>query len=199
MHFDKDYIFHIYNRSNQTIFFNRNNYQFFISKIRKHIKPFTEIIAYCLMPNHFHLLVKVNENGVEMVGEKHRYNTQVLSKQIGIMLSAYTQAINNVFSLKGSLFAHQTKAKQLNNLSKIINNPNQNYARNCFMYIHQNPKESGLVEKLEDWEFSSFRDYIGKRSDNLVNKEMGFEITGIDKENLYFLSNFAVEDLKEIW
>jgi hypothetical protein len=159
------------------------------------------------MTNHFHLLVKVNNKGIEYINEKHRNNTQVLSKQIGVMLSAYTQAINKQEGLKGSLFAHKTNAKQLNfttnfkNPSSLKNVTNYNYARNCFLYIHQNPKESGLVEKLEDWEFSSFRDYTGLREGTLINKDLAFEIIGLDKETFYQQSYISLDDsdIKEIW
>ena len=43
------------------------------------------------------------------------------------------------------------------------------YLKACFNYIHQNPVKAGLVKNAEDWEFSSFRDYLGFRNGNLVN------------------------------
>lgn len=63
MKFEKGYIYHIYNQGNnrQKIFFNRENYLFFLKKIKTHITPYADIMAWCLMPNHFHLMVLVNE------------------------------------------------------------------------------------------------------------------------------------------
>ena len=62
MIFEPNHIYHIYNQGNnrQRIFFNRENYLFFLKKIREHILPFAEILAWCLMPNHFHLIIAVH-------------------------------------------------------------------------------------------------------------------------------------------
>lgn len=59
------------------------------------------------------------------------------------------------------------------------------YLINCFHYIHQNPLKSKLVTKLEEWEFSSFRDYAGFRDGDLCNKELFFERSGYVKEKFY--------------
>jgi putative transposase len=63
MYFEKGYIYHIYNQGNnrQKIFFKEENYLFFLKKIKTHILPYAEILAWCLMPNHFHLMVFVND------------------------------------------------------------------------------------------------------------------------------------------
>lgn len=54
-------IYHIYNQGNnhQIIFYNRENYLFFLRKIRTLIQPYGNILAWCLMPNHFHLIMEV--------------------------------------------------------------------------------------------------------------------------------------------
>ena len=59
MNFRPNQIYHVFNQGNnkQKIFFKPRNYYYFISKIKKHILPFADILAYCLMPNHFHLLL----------------------------------------------------------------------------------------------------------------------------------------------
>jgi len=62
MHFEIGHIYHINNQGNnrQRIFFKRENYLFFLEKIKNHVLPYADILAYCLMPNHFHLMVYVN-------------------------------------------------------------------------------------------------------------------------------------------
>jgi putative transposase len=62
MQFEPNNIYHIYNRGNnsQRIFFTRDNYLFFLKKLQTYITPFADILAWCLMPNHFHLMVYVN-------------------------------------------------------------------------------------------------------------------------------------------
>ncbi|MBN1118656.1 MAG: hypothetical protein JXA77_15705 [Bacteroidales bacterium] len=63
MHFEKEHVYHIYNQGNnrQEIFFKRENYLFFLRKVRAHMLPYCDVFAWCLMPNHFHFLVRVNE------------------------------------------------------------------------------------------------------------------------------------------
>ncbi|MCX6229909.1 MAG: transposase [Bacteroidetes bacterium] len=189
MNFKEDFTYHVYNRSNEQVFYTRENYLFFIKKLRIHILPYSDIIAYCLMPNHFHLLINVKKEAEKLINSKDNIYTQELAKSIGIMLSSYTQAINRQQNRKGSLFSHQTKAKRLN-FNK------EEYLRNCVFYIHQNPKVAQLVDKIEDWEFSSFPDYIGFRNGTLLNKELAYQFINIDKKDFYNQSYTHLEDKK---
>ena len=63
MNFESGNLYHIYNQGNnrQQLFFSRENYLFFLKKIKKHILPHADILAWCLMPNHFHLMVYVKD------------------------------------------------------------------------------------------------------------------------------------------
>jgi len=194
MHFEEDYTYHIYNRSNETVFYKQENYYFFLEKLRKYILPYSDILAWCLMPNHFHLLLSAKPEAVKFINEKHRIHTQVLSKNIGTLLSSYTQAINKQVNRRGALFAHKTIAKPLNFAS------NQ-YAVVCFNYIHQNPCQLDLVNKPEDWEFSSYKDYISNRNNSLINIDLAEEIVNFDKENFAEWSKAIADEklLKGIW
>jgi len=201
MHFEEDYTYHIYNRSNELIFIEKINYLYFLEKLRELILPYVNIFAYCLLPNHFHLMLSVKGSGVSIVTESHRPNTQILSKQIGLLLSSYTQAINKRFNRKGSLFAHKTKAKQLNNFGDFRNIHQQNYSLICFNYIHNNPISAGLVEKLIDWEFSSYKEYLGLREKILVNKELASNILNFDLSYLckYLRYEYDEKDIRNIF
>ena len=68
MDFAEGHIYHIYNRGNnsQMVFFTRENYLFFLEKLRKYILLHTDILAWCLMPNHFHLMISVNRIEIEI-------------------------------------------------------------------------------------------------------------------------------------
>ena len=187
MFYEKDATYHIYNRSNELLFYNRENYIYFIRNVRKHILPYSDILAYCLMPNHFHILLTVNEKGTEFSNLNFKERMQLLPKSIGTLLSSYTQAINRQENHRGSLFAHSTKAK-------MINNTDNDYALNCFMYIHQNPKIAELVQRIEDWEFSSYPDYIGKRDGTLINKQLALEILNLDINDIEFITNKLLSD-----
>ena len=185
MLYGKDVTYHIFNRSNELIFKKRDNYIYFLRKIRKHILPYADLYSYCLMPNHFHILLAVNEKGTEI--EFGKPQMQYLSKNIGAMLSSYTQAFNRQENRKGSLFAHTTKAR-------MLNLKDNDYLLNCFMYIHQNPLLAGLVERLEDWEFSSYPDYIGKRNGSIIKHQLALEVLNIDKDDIEYITNHLIID-----
>lgn len=70
MVFEKGQLYHIYNQGNnrQRIFFRRENYLFFLGKAKRHIAPFADVLAWCLMPNHFHFMVYVNTVELPMAG-----------------------------------------------------------------------------------------------------------------------------------
>ncbi|WP_243349020.1 hypothetical protein [Parabacteroides sp. FAFU027] len=181
MFFEDGATYHVYNRSNETLFHNRENYLFFLRKIRKHILPYADILAYCLMPNHFHIILVVKAEGVVYSTVKKHEDMQQMAQAFGTMLSSYTQALNNQTQRRGNLFAHHTKSRK-------INGSGNNYGINCFMYVHQNPLLAGLVERMEDWEYSSFPDYIGKRSGTLINKQLGLDIFQLEPAQIYFAS-----------
>jgi putative transposase len=198
MIFKEGYIYHIYNQGNNRgmIFFKRENYLFFLRKIKQHVLPYADILAWCLMPNHFHLMVYVKESEYKSECDsksrpdyiaaypKSRPDFSTLNKSIGIMLSSYTRAINIQENRSGSLFRSETKAICLNEISSItpswfktsgityFNNklPEKEYPQVCFSYIHQNPVNAGFVNAPEEWEFSSYADCIGLRDGTLINK-----------------------------
>lgn len=68
MEFEPGHLYHVYNRGNnsQKIFFTPANYLFFLNKIKINILPHADILAWCLMPSHFHLMIHVNEKELEV-------------------------------------------------------------------------------------------------------------------------------------
>jgi len=186
MQFESGQLFHIYNRGNnrQKIFLARENYILFLQKVRVHVLPHADILAWCLMPNHFHLMVYVNQVEVALtpVATQSRARSETISfnKSIGIMLATYSRAINKQQNWTGSLFRSQTKAiclsespatKTDTRISRyFIDNQNSAYPNVCFNYILKNPDKGGLVNRAIDWEFSSFSDFIGTRDGILINR-----------------------------
>ena len=200
MQFEKGYIYHVYNQGNnrQKIFFQKRNYEFFLKKIETNIKPFADILAYCLMPNHFHLMVLVREldlpNPSEGFAQSEALAYRSINQSIGIMLRSYTNAINKQEKRTGTLFRKQTKAECVNcpdgitrsfitkeGITEVMQSlPELQYPQVCFNYIHLNPVKAGLVKKTEDWEFSSAGVYSGKRKSTLVNIDMAKEYIEIN-------------------
>src|SRR5258705_5425334 len=160
MYFESGEFYHVYNRGNnkQIIFFNERNYLYFLEKVRDQLLPFSDIIAYCLMPNHFHFLLRANDNGLKERNSFGGKPMQELAYRIGILLSSYSQAINKQNKTTGSLFQQKTKAKIL---SETNNGVRTSYFEQCFHYIHQNPSVARMVKDVAGWSYSSYQDYIG--------------------------------------
>ncbi|MFB6341096.1 hypothetical protein ACE1ET_05220 [Saccharicrinis sp. FJH62] len=105
------------------------------------------------------------------------------------MLRSYTSAINKQENRSGSLFRKETKARCLTEVKGVspayfssasgtylnIDFPERNYVQQCFDYIHYNPVEAGLVDKPEDWAFSSYRNYKCIQVEKIVNKNVANE------------------------
>ena len=129
------------------------------------------------MPNHFHFLIRSDERTIatKSVADKDK---NVLSEGIRHLLSSYTQAINKQNNSTGSLFQQNTKAKPIVKGSR-------KYDQICLHYIHQNPLKANLAKKMEEWEFSSFLDYCGKRNGTLCNKELAVKILDINLKTFY--------------
>jgi hypothetical protein len=128
------------------------------------------------MPNHFHFVISSDIRTIAR--KKANQNKNVLSEGFRNLLSSYTQAINKQNRRTGSLFQQNTKAN-------CLNDGPINYARTAFHYTHQNAYTAGLVTKMEDWEYSSFRDYVGLRNGTLCNKQLAYELLDLDEENFY--------------
>lgn len=187
MHYEENATYHIYNRSNEILFYDRENYIYFIRKIKNYLLPFADILSYCLMPNLYHIMLTVNSEGVKFLSNERKKDMQFLAEALGRMQGSYTQALNKQIGRRGGLFAHNVKAK-------MLNNSDNDYGVMCFMYIHQNPILSNLVDKIEDWEFSSFPDYIGKRKGSLINRSLAMEILNLDINDIYSLTYQLLKD-----
>ena len=196
MKFEFNHIYHIYNRGNnsQRVFFNRNNYLFFLEKVKQYVLPYSDVLAWCLMPTHFHLMVFVNSVELEICEpmnpsaiegftrsetlNKTNVKIRTLNQSIGIMLRSYSRAIQLQENRTGSLFQKETKAICLSEIDGVsrawfctqfgtqinIALPEKEYPQVCFNYIHSNPVADGLVHNSGDWEFSSAREYEGMRN-----------------------------------
>ncbi len=141
MDFANGQIYHVFNRGNnlQTVFFSRENYLFFLEKLRKHILPHGDILVWCLMPNHFHFMISVNQlviatseqvtlNKPDTIASEGFTQSETLTKpkrmrtlndSIGIILRSYSRAIQKQQMITGSLFQKETKALCLTELQGV--------------------------------------------------------------------------------
>jgi len=179
--------YHIYNRGNnkEILFKEPQNYSYFLSLYLKYIDPIADTLAYCLMPNHVHFVIRTKEEKeikcFEELGlfqERETMKTKnkkpIPSNQFSHLFSTYSKTINKNYSRTGSLFEHPFERRMIENLL---------YIQRCIAYVHNNPVEGHLANKMEDYKWSSFKALISDSHTNL-NRNLVLDLFG-DKE--YFL------------
>ncbi len=182
-------VYHCYNQGNnrQPIFLHPGHYEKFLQKIKTHLKPSAHILAYCLMPNHFHFLLKVKPHGAKpllikkpnVIYSKENPHMQRISFELGKLLSSYTRSFNSERDRTGSLFrkgthfkdtwqdTFQFKSQRKDNYSF---KEHEDYIQTCFDYIHSNPVKAGLAKSLEEWPYSSYRELmLGDTRNNICS------------------------------
>ncbi len=209
MKFEKGQLYHIYNQgnNNRKIFYNKDNYFYFLRKLKLFILPYADILAWCLMPTRFHLMIRVNElelpltqNSSDDYQSSDELKTRNITDSIAIMLRSYTRGVNKQQNISGSLFRTHTKTECLNchkaitpsfitkqsSTSIDIIKPEKDYPQICFDFIHQIPVKAHLVKNSTDWDFSSAKDYAGLRAGKIVNKKLWkrYQMNNTDTENI---------------
>ncbi|SFC15013.1 transposase [Kaistella jeonii] len=169
---DSDCFYHIYNRgvNGEIIFRNERNYNFFLNKIKENLLSVCDIYAYCLMPNHFHLLVRIkNDNELAEIAKNtftdsktekglHSFN-HIFSKQFSRIFNSYSQAFNKENNRHGALIESPFKRKQISS---------EDYLRKCIIYIHQNP----INGCLENYAYSSYKTILSDLPTSLKRAEV---------------------------
>lgn len=175
--------YHVFNHANgwENIFKEERNYRFFLEKLAFHVLPVCRIYAYCLMKNHFHLLIRVRteielkelwkqDGNEEELSEKKL--TLKTSKAFSNFFSSYTQAFNKVYGRMGSLFVPSVK-------SEIISSDDS--FRRVTLYIHRNPIHHGFVKSVEDWEHSSYKIMLSDKPTRIEREYVLKVFGGIDQ------------------
>jgi REP element-mobilizing transposase RayT len=143
--------YHIYNRGNnrENIFIQERNFHHFFNLYGKYIEPVTETFAYCLLRNHFHLLVKIKseEEITETRNAEKPLEADYPSKQFSDFFNAYSKAINAAYGRTGSLFQHP--------FGRVMVTSDRQFW-NVIAYIHQNPQKHKFVDDFRDWKWSSY-------------------------------------------
>jgi putative transposase len=147
-----DTCYHLYNRGNnkELVFFENENYIYFLDQFKKHVLPFVEVYAYCLMPNHFHFFIKVIDK-------------DLFEKGIKNFFISYSKAINKKYNRVGSLFQGRYK------VSEVTSN---SYFTKIIIYIHQNPVVAKLVKKMEEYKYSSYPAYLSSKETVISKQEV---------------------------
>jgi|WetSurMetagenome_2_1015567.scaffolds.fasta_scaffold130807_1 putative transposase len=135
--------YHIYNRGNnkQRIFLEPENYRFFTQRLHQHIKKAqSALIAYCLMPNHYHAVVYTGDCGD-------------FSNALRGFTTSYVKAFNAWHYRVGHLFQDNTQMRLIGSDEDLIN---------LCRYVHLNPVVAGLVKSPDDWEYSDYHEWLSE-------------------------------------
>jgi len=131
--------------------FLKDNEKFKANILSPKNNSFVKFISYSIMPDHYHLLVKILDDNK-------------VSKYISDVENSYSRFFNLKLERKGPLWQSRFKAVKIETEEQLLH---------VSRYIHLNPTTASLVEKPEDWEFSSYRQII---TDPFILKEYLKEI-----------------------
>jgi REP element-mobilizing transposase RayT len=169
--------YHVYNRSigNEKLFITLDNYRFFLAKWKLYL-PYLDVFAYCLMPNHFHFIVRVREldealklHAKEQCTSKSRQFLQeeityatYLEDQFKRLFSSYALALNKQQKRHGSLFQKSFKRVLIQEEKKLLY---------LLAYVHHNPIHHNLTTTYGDWLFSSWHAFVNTQASSIIQRQ----------------------------
>ena len=189
-----DNFYHILNRGNNKtqIFCKKENYDYFLKKYDAYLSDYLTTYAYCLLGNHFHLLVKLNTTRQILKRAKElddipkrlskflKLGKSDLQEVAGLIISnqfrkffmSYAKAINKQENRTGSLFQKNFERLIINNLK---------YLNNVIDYIHKNPVYHKFTDDFTDYPYSSYERIMKPKASKLPKQEILENFNG--KEN----------------
>lgn len=195
---EADCFYHIYNRgiNGEHIFKSDRNYLFFLKKISEFLIPVCDIYAYCLMPNHFHLLVRIKsdfelnslvkvqnlDKAAESISKGLHSPQKIFSKQFAGIFNSYSQAFNRENKRHGALIESPFKRKLITSDQYLIN---------AIIYIHQNPEKHAFIDQFSKYNFSSYQSILS-HSKTLLKRDEIIELFD-NKENFIVSHQKAID------
>jgi REP element-mobilizing transposase RayT len=172
---EKDCYYHIYNRgiNGCLIFGNDENKNFFLKQLSKYLSEKISIFAFCLMDNHFHLVIKLNED------------EKIVTQAFSNFFNSYAKAFNKKNDRTGSLFEKHFKRIKLND---------EEYLKQLILYVNLNPKHH-LDLNFQEYKFSSYQAFISNKESKIEREEVLKLFGGI--ENFNFCHNQKNDFLSE--
>ena len=171
--FTQGHYYHIYNRGagRHNLFIEQDNYLYILQKMKEYLTKFSLVmIAYCLMPNHYHSLL--------------RQDGQILASELPKRLfGGYSRAVQRRYDWTGTLFEGRFQARHVGN---------ENYLRHLCRYIHANPVKDGLVHSLEEWPYSNYLEWIGERNGTIVDHGFIQDMFGSRQEYKEFMQDYLI-------
>ncbi len=179
--FEPSITYHIFNRGNneQNIFLQRTNFLYFIGLMRSHLTPICQIYSYCLIKNHFHFLLRIND--YEDLPIKYSDRNRI-HLPFANLFNAYAKAFNKYYNRSGSVFQEHLKRIRVDN---------EKYLKQLIIYIHQNPVKHNFVSNIQNYSYSSYK-IIAYDKESFINKKYVYNLFQ-DRENFIFLHKRLLE------
>lgn len=192
MKLQENHYYHIYHRgvNKKKIVHSSDEYSFLLDRIKYYLFIAVEIYAYCLLNNHFHLLIRVRsvkEQRILFERLRKSYPTETFqgdtypdfkkytaSSQIGHFLNSYTKYFNRKRERTGVLFDGRFKRIEITG---------EDYLTYLICYIHRNPIHHRITDSYESYPYSSFNEILSTGK-TIVNRKYVLELMG-GKENFY--------------
>lgn len=160
--FEPGCFYHIYNRSvdKKPMFKNDGNYEYFLRRYDQYLSPVIDTYAYCLLGNHFHLLVRIHSSEQLAIEKdiassttlpKQKTAHEIVSHQFQKFFQSYAMAFNKQHERIGTLFQTPFKRALVDNYS---------YFTQLVYYIHANPQLHGIINDFRDWKWSSYNRFL---------------------------------------
>lgn len=157
-------MYHVYNRGAHRfpVFFSSENYRYCLRLVDKYAYRYSvSRLAHCLMPNHYHFVLRQDRGGS-------------ISLFLQTLFNAYVQAVNKRTGHKGTLFERRAQGLLIDS---------DDYAVEVVRYIHMNPVAAGLVVAPDEWEFSDYGVWILRET--LNHPSHGLRSQFFDEGNSY--------------
>jgi REP element-mobilizing transposase RayT len=161
-----DNFYHVYNRATErrTMFYSDKDYEYFIKKaLFFKEKTNIKILAYCVLPNHWHFLLKETKKSTSKV------NFSGASKFISLLSNSYTKYFNLNKNHSGRILQGPFK-------SKLVRD--DNYLHNLIAYINLNHLKHKITKNIDDWSYTSHHDYLYQAKFNLIDKDYLIDFKG---------------------
>ncbi len=190
IHLQNGCFYHIYNCgiNGENLFVEEDNYRYFLKLYDKYITPVAETYAWCLMKNHFHVVVKIKL--VERFSKPlNQFKQKPPHQHFSNLFNAYSKAFNKRYRRHGSLFERPFKRKLIDN---------RNYLKTVIVYTHDNPVHHHFVSHTLEWPWSSYLTVLSKEPTKVMRKEV-IELFGdVDNFKLRHERRMKEMELEEI-
>ncbi|WP_268848700.1 transposase [Flavobacterium aestivum] len=163
--FESGQYYHIYNRGNnkENVFVEERNYRFFLEKMKKYLLPIADVYAYCLLKNHFHIVLRIKDKMELSDNLKEKVHLPFSN-----FFNSYAKSINKAYNRTGSLFQEHLQRNRIEN---------EEYLKQLIVYVHLNPVKHNFTKSFDTYLHSSYRSFMSDKETS-IDRDFILELFG---------------------